>query len=239
MFDHGVMINNGSTDRSLEIVRELAPHWDVIDSNLTGLDALMLDFLVQQQEHKLRGWKICLNVSEFLVGELKSEISIAEKNNIRALETTPVIMFDPTIGVELDPQIPLVDQKPYGFNDSAIYDFIMRDQKIRKLVHYLMGKRNSYKRRARLLHDHEIGGYSIGRHNWHHNSTKTNGLKILWFGYSPNTSKFQKRKLSFSKTLLSNELKLGQHHRATDKIYRKRYFFHKIFYLLFGKNNFD
>lgn len=235
MFDHGVMINNGSTDQSAEIIRRLAPGWDIIDSQLSGLDALMLDFLVQKQEYKFDGWKICLNVSEFLVGDIQSVISSAEKAGIRALETTPYIMFDPKSNVKLNPDKPLIDQKPHGYFDNFLYDFCMRDQKIRKILHLLLGKRNSYKKRARLLHNHRIGGYSIGRHNWHHVSIKTNKLKLFWFGYSPNTEEFISRKVSFSKTMLDDEWLLGQHHRATKQSYQRQYFLHWIFYLFFGK----
>lgn len=235
IFDHGVMINNGSTDRSVEIIKKIAPNWDVIDSNLAGFDALMLDFIVQKEEARFDCWKICLNVSEFLVGDIGKIINDADKHGCTAMETAPYIMFDPEIDIDPLEGKSLISQKPFGFYDSWLYDFIMRDQKIRKIILLFMGKVNWSKRRARLFHKHQIGGYSVGRHNWAYMTRQNKNLKLYWYGYSPNTVKFINRKKSFGATLPKGELKIGQHHRLTDKKYKKNYFLHKLFYFVFGK----
>ena len=235
LFDHGIMINNGSTDRSAEIIKEYAPNWEIIDSNLKSFDALGLDCIVQQQEMTWNGWKICLNVSEFITNDLRRIVTDAERKNIFALETNPFIMFDPHENTELISSAPLLLQKPYGFHDNAIYDFLVRDQKLRKLIHILFLKKGSYKRRARLLHRHLLGGYSPGRHNWFHESYRNDDLKMYWFGFSPNTQAFLNRKLSFGETLPVDQISLGKYHKTDGRKLGIDFFIHKVFFKIFGK----
>jgi len=234
LFDHGIMINNGSTDRSVEIIKEYAPDWKIIDSKLNSFDALALDCIVQQQEMTWNGWKICLNVSEFITNDLRRVIEDAERKNIYALETKPFIMFDPNENIELIASVPLLVQKPFGFYDNALYDFLMRDQKLRKLFHLLLFKKGSYKRRARLLHRHLLGGYSPGRHNWFHKSCRNDDLKMYWYGFSPSTKDFVKRKLSFGETLPDEQQSLGRYHNIDRNKLKIIFLIHKVFFKIFG-----
>ena len=50
MFDHGIMIDHGSTDESVEIVQRLAPHWRIVRSRLTMFDAFLTDQEVMSYE---------------------------------------------------------------------------------------------------------------------------------------------------------------------------------------------
>lgn len=235
IFDHGVMINNGSDDASVDIIRRLAPNWEIVNTAFKCLDALLLDFVVQQQEARFNCWKICLNVSEFITSNLPNLLDEYEQADLLAIQTHPYIMVDPDRDVELIPGLSLIEQKPYGFYDNFIYDFFTRDQKLRKLFYYFMQKRHAYKRRARLLHRYPIGGYSIGRHNWFHTSSFDKRLRMYWYGYSPNTHCFIERKISFGATLPLGENKLGQHHKVNNALYLKRYRLHLNFLKFFGE----
>lgn len=42
IFDHGILINRGSTDRSVEICKLFAPNWEVRDSKSLDLIPLIL-----------------------------------------------------------------------------------------------------------------------------------------------------------------------------------------------------
>lgn len=58
LFDHGVLIDYASTDRSLEIIRELAPSWEVRPSANPWFDARDCDAEVMTIEREFAGWKI-------------------------------------------------------------------------------------------------------------------------------------------------------------------------------------
>ena len=66
MFDHGILIDYGSTDASADICRTLAPEWRLVRSANPDFSALDVDFEVMQYEAGLPGWKIALNTTEFL-----------------------------------------------------------------------------------------------------------------------------------------------------------------------------
>ena len=68
IFDHGVMIDYHSTDRSVEIIRELCPTWDIVTSRNPNFQADTIDTEVNDIEAGIDGWKICLNVTEQLIG---------------------------------------------------------------------------------------------------------------------------------------------------------------------------
>ena len=62
------MINYKSTDRSVEIINEICPEWQVVDSVNPEFSAAEVDDEVMYYEEQIPGWKIALNVTEFLVG---------------------------------------------------------------------------------------------------------------------------------------------------------------------------
>ena len=66
LFDHGILINRGSTDRSVEICKLFAPHWEIRDSKVLEFDAVLVDQEVMNIEKEITGWKMVLNTTEFL-----------------------------------------------------------------------------------------------------------------------------------------------------------------------------
>ncbi len=66
LFDHGILINRGSTDCSVEICRLLAPHWEIRNSKVLEFDAVLVDQEVMEIEKEITGWKMVLNTTEFL-----------------------------------------------------------------------------------------------------------------------------------------------------------------------------
>ena len=69
IFDHGVMIDYHSTDRSVEIIKEICPTWTIITSRNPDFQADTIDTEVNDIESQIDGWKICLNVTEQLIGD--------------------------------------------------------------------------------------------------------------------------------------------------------------------------
>ena len=51
--DHGILINRGSTDRSVEICKLFAPHWEIRDSKVLEFDAVLVD---RSNEHRKRNY---------------------------------------------------------------------------------------------------------------------------------------------------------------------------------------
>lgn len=69
-FDYGVLIDYHSTDRSVEICKEICPHWQVVTSIHTQFDAAACDYEIMFYESQIPDWKIALTTTEFLVGNI-------------------------------------------------------------------------------------------------------------------------------------------------------------------------
>ena len=68
MFQHGIIIDYASTDRSVEIVKEICPTWVVIQSRNDTFDLKAEDAEVMDIETTIpAGFKITLTIAEFLV----------------------------------------------------------------------------------------------------------------------------------------------------------------------------
>src|SRR5262245_52269241 len=67
MFDRGVMIDYASTDNSVDVIRQLAPHWEIRQSRNHYFEAVAVDLEVMDIETACEGWKMALNTTEFLL----------------------------------------------------------------------------------------------------------------------------------------------------------------------------
>lgn len=195
IFDHGVMIDYHSTDRSVEIIKEICPTWDIVTSRNIDFQADKIDTEVNDIESSIDGWKICLNVTEHLVGDY------SEMNNERRQLLVPGIFFvdcDRERAVTHD--LPLYEQKTDGFifSDSP---------------------QNFYERRSRSLHNIPVKYpaestqlcMSPGRHWNQYNTTK---LAIFYYGWCPFDEGQIKRKLQIQTQipLIDRQLNRGFHH---------------------------
>lgn len=57
MFEHGIIIDYASTDRSVAVVKEMAPHWEVRPSRNKIFNSKACDAEVETIEHTVSGWK--------------------------------------------------------------------------------------------------------------------------------------------------------------------------------------
>jgi hypothetical protein len=195
IFDHGILIDYGSTDRSVEICRRLAPHWEVRPSRNQFFDARLVDEEVMDIERTLEGWKIALNVTEFFVCRDMILFKWALNSfgssmyGIRA-----VLMADPPGHkfTNLDDKLPLVSQRHFGF---------FEDEKLSS---------NNYLRRSRFFYIYPSGSYLPGRHQsnlpvFMHPP----GALILWFGFSPWVKEMKARMLQIQSKIPESDKKLG------------------------------
>lgn len=185
IFDHGIMIDYQSTDRSREIIQELCPTWDIVPSRNAWFDPGPVDQEVIDIENSIDGWKICLNVTEHLIGDY----SLLNDQPQQFL--IPSFFFvDTNPEVEADADIPLYQQKYQGF---AYWD---QDQACFQ------------QRQARSLHNMPIQYHGMGRHFVQYN---TQELAIFYYGWSPLNEVAMQRKLSMGDKI-PDWIVAGRHH---------------------------
>lgn len=166
LFDHGIMINYASTDESLNIIGELAPTWEIRDSQNKMFGAADCDNEVMAIERELAGWKIALSATEFLL--------------------------PPRDGMK--PALKLFEQKwpnLAGFTCQGVQIFNTPEQQFRSfteeslLFQYTNGfieDENTMPTRCRLMHRSEDGRYNLGRHSTKHNVPRATDMFVVWFG---------------------------------------------------------
>jgi len=109
--DHGIIFDYASTDDSVAICRALAPTWDIGPSRNHDFDAIEVDREMMDAERQVDGWKIVLNVTEFLVGDVRAAM-VGERQILRSR-----IMVDRDQHTP-DPTRPLVEQYADGYYDD-------------------------------------------------------------------------------------------------------------------------
>jgi len=201
IFDHGILINYKSTDRSVDLIKKYAPSsWEVVDSVNDNFEAQFCDIEVMQYEKRVKGWKIALNVTEFFVcPNIELIEQECEKKGLNGFKTAGVVMVDNQEKKEIDINISLVDQKRFGFLENS-FDFSAN-----KLAWY------SGPSRSRIYHKCKTGLYFPGRHKSFLSKIPhtTNAAFTLWYGYSPWNHEFLKRKIQISKKLDPEDIKRG------------------------------
>ncbi|MGH0612644.1 glycosyltransferase family 2 protein [Bacillus cereus] len=207
LFDHGILINKGSTDRSVEICKQFAPHWEVRNSANPEFDALATDREVMEVEQEVEGWKMILNTTEFLCVQDKETFweSLTNLGGRMYWIEGLIMVEDPNYNYsELIYTIPLMKQRFHGY----------------------LPENWRLWRRGRFIHNHEHGSYTVGRHLTAHECTNYPPLAcILWFGFSPWNDAIRKRKLQIGSTLSegSKAAGMGTHHVITPEILEKWY----------------
>ncbi len=71
-FDFGILIDHHSTDRSVEICKQICPNWQVVTSMHSHFDAADCDYEIMFYERQLPSWRIALTTTEFLLGDLNT-----------------------------------------------------------------------------------------------------------------------------------------------------------------------
>jgi len=127
IFEHGVLVNYFSTDKSIEIIKKICPTWEIRNTKNKDWDFAKNDEEWMEIEKEFDDYKIILTTTEFLMGvpELKKELTAYAIPMIRMVDISPENI--PTYNK------PLVEQKNVGI---ANY----RKNKHRFLHNYATGK---------------------------------------------------------------------------------------------------
>lgn len=215
MFDEGLLIDYNSTDRSVEIIKKIVPHWKIVKTKNIYFDDLKINEEVQEYESQFDNyWKMCLNTTEFLVVDHLKNF-LMSKPYAKAIKTRGVHIIDlpSELNKPIKNNIPLLAQRHHGFIEKQ-KDII----------------------RSRIIHRKTHGNYKSGRHGTFWN-TKYFPKQIftVWMGWSPFNEETKKRKMQVQKNMppKSNSTQGIEHRIQSEEqlegMYRN--------YLLNGTNN--
>jgi UDP-glucose 4-epimerase len=191
MFDEIIVIDYNSTDKSMEICKNICPNCKIIKTRNSHFDAVQIDLEFMDIENDIEGIKIVLNTTEFLFCEtsVKDLFKDADLNKV-------------SYGIKAI--------SPYSLNNYNIvncYELIsnlLNDD----IVYHLdrIGER--------YVHNYPNGEYGIGRHNTRNPTTITDKAHIVWFGYYPFNENLLKRKLQIidNYPMSDKEKGYGIHH---------------------------
>jgi len=189
LVDHAIVIDYASTDRSMDIVRELAPDWEIRQSRNSCFRASDCDQEVMDIERGVSGWKIALNATEFVCGDARQACDTLDAQGYAAAVVRGVAMVDMQERVNLDHDAELTDQCWYGYTDGPSIGY-----------------------KSRLLHRHADGNYATGRHETYHNDVKVyaDGLLCKWFGFAPWCQPLRDRKLAIQQQIPNDDRIAGR-----------------------------
>jgi hypothetical protein len=190
-FDHGILVDYNSNDRSRGIIKDICPTWDIIESKNECFDSKSVDDEIVEIEKNIEGWRICLNTTEFILGDFSA------LNNL-----------DSDVFVK---SFIMVDRLDFEFKDP-IYDiplFIQRSHGIytRPELGGPISRKTALRRMSKDSKDYGAPGrHFFGKYS--------NDFIILWYGYSPFTEGFLERKIQIGNRLsnMDKEIGNGRHH---------------------------
>ena len=186
IFTSGIMINYGSDDNSIDIIKSLCPTWKIVDTKNKFFGAYELDREIEEYEKNIDGPRIVLNVTEFLIGNVSTLNS--DDNLELYIPMATMVDHEEFNNTFPDPNQPLTNQRLYGVHPRK---YISTD--------FMDG--------SRILHENKNHKYPIGRH--YRGMFNTNDFIILRYSFSPWNDLFIKRKLQIQKKQNPSDLLRG------------------------------
>lgn len=207
MFDKGIMINYGSTDRGIDIIKEICPDWEIIDSRNLYFGAREVDEEIELIEKKITGWRIVLNVTEFLIGDLDKNCSDSDLT-CKYIQSIIMVCHEGMEGLYPNHDELLCEQFTHGiclsnpnlkqkYNSENPWSNCSENPFIRSHV-------------QRRLSSYSYP-YELGRH---FTNKKNSDLLILWFRNSPFNDEMIKRNLQIQEKISQEDKNngFGFHH---------------------------
>jgi hypothetical protein len=201
IFDHGIMIDYFSTDRSMEIIREICPTWEIRYTRNQYFDSTPIDEEVMRIEKMLGGWRMCLNVTEFLYGNTDHLTELPDPTQYFIPNYVFVDMENPEQGQTiLDHNYPLHQQRYWGY-DTFANDGVTKGG--------IMGRMN------RSIHNYPVE-YNGGRH-WQGRDKSFDDLVIFYYGNADASTAGVKRKAQIHGKISPHEQKEMANYHLTDE----------------------
>jgi hypothetical protein len=175
MFDYGILINQHSTDSSVEIAESKLPaNWKIVTSRLDNFCAVDTDHEVMDYEQTLPGWKIAPTMTEFVfTPNLKEKLAgwIEQNPGIQAFGTRAVSLIDKELDQPLE--TPIWRNRNHGLLEGHETSPIVRGH--------------------RWIHNSLFGQYGAGRHVTSLPHTVPEDLLLLHFVFSPWTQSIPRK----------------------------------------------
>lgn len=217
LFDNGIMINYASTDRSVEICKDLCPsNWKIVDSRNEFFEADAVDSEVKDYEATVKGYKMALNTTEFLFTP-KSIDDLAKEHGSKnefSIKTYGVCMVD-----NFPDELPSYDKHLF----EQKYHGMIRDYQAYDMNHGM--KENHYDTLfGRVLHNHvNAFPYVSGRHN--KGSISVGDVFTLKYKFSPWNEFTKKRIQQFAPKIPKSDIDQtrGIQHLRSEQEYLDEY----------------
>lgn len=211
IFDHGVVVDWNSTDNSVEIVKEMAPEWEIITSEHQEFDAGSCDLEMAVIEHEIPmwEWKVTLNTTEFIVGDFDALLPDEKKHASHLLPCYSMVDEPKFAGTYPDPNELLIEQRSFGIDGRNIVSAPGPGGPEVSQIAY---------RRYRSIHNHDVP-YPLGRHFLTGCDDLADKLFVLWYGYSPWNETVIKRKTQIKDKIPASNIaaNLGAQHLYTEQ----------------------
>lgn len=219
-FDHGIIIDYGSTDGSIDLIKTITPNWQIVKSVNKNFRAQDIDVEIMHYENAIqqqypRAWMITLNVTEFLIGNTKRLLkSYKAEKPCKMQKLLPCdVMIDTKEQefTEPDPNRPLIEQRTFGmpmdYSEDTVYNGYAGSRDIQSVRDNVMYDN----RKMRSMHNFPINYFDTsvwgaGRHYW---GTPCEDFRILWYGYSPFNEQLLNRKLAIQNQIPSEDKAAG------------------------------
>jgi len=155
-FDNVVIIDYDSTDNSIDIIKDMAPDWQIRASKNKMFEAAAVDREVMEIESEFTGWKMTMNTTEFAIFPMEL-IEFLEDHKHNKLILQAINIVSPA------------DTFPKNY-----FEFINGNVELLgvKAPHY-----------DRLIHKNINGQYRVGRHLLEEQRKKCRTIKMTPFSY--------------------------------------------------------
>lgn len=190
IFTHGIMVDYDSTDNSVDIIKEICPNWLIVKSMNRDFGNDTINSEIELYEKQVKGYRICLNTTEFILGDFKN---LSQNETENQILIPAFCMVDHPLMEYKELESDIISSRTYGFDYKTDFNFKM----------------------ARSLHNYPMVKYPIGRH---YHSYNTEDFVILWYGFSPFNKNLLKRKLQIQNRISEHDKRIGSgfHHMTTE-----------------------
>lgn len=177
-FDHGVLINYNSFDDSCDIIREMCPSWEIIESEHEKFSPVTLGPQINKIVSQIDEWKTIMNTTEFLIGDFSSLDKIHQPTSVF---THSMYMIDDRVDF-----FPNLHEMLTGIDNAVHYE---TDPSLRSM---------------RVIHNHPIE-YEAGRH--FRGFPQSENFLILYFALAPVNNHMIQRKMQIQNKIPDEEKK--------------------------------
>lgn len=223
-FPNAVLVDYHSDDKSVEIIRKLAPSWRIITSQNRTFDAARADEEIMDIEASVRGAKVVINTTDFL--QLGSRDIALIESKLESFEDFG-LAIPGVIAIQANKGLLEGDGFPASKTAAAITACIFdrgkqkivetkiaRKSRLAKAYEYFqtgyLREVGNPKMRTKLIHSFKSGQYGVGRHSWEVPSIPALDSKAIHLGMYPWNHSFVERKLAMRKAVPKRDLLRGR-----------------------------